>query len=431
MKGDISVNDKVFLVESKNLTELSTNSYQNVENNLLNIDCKLIIKENKPVEISAKIASSNFNNISCDITTEIVPEKAKNAPISKEKIIEQFNKTKNTIFKFNDLNIELDDNVFLTISSVNELRRIILDELETKIEESIKRNSDRNIDKLINEVKALINKEEVITNKNLQVSVLLNILNTNFDYSKLKNINRLYIPLKYFVLPKFKDIVLSLSKMFNLYIYMPTIMKNNYTNLLNLNINNIMNSYDIKGVMISNLGQLKWFENFDLNIIGNYTLNIFNNVSVDYLKKFNINQFVLSPELDKDTLISLTDSNKDAELIVYGNAPVMNSNYCVLGKSNKCYNECSRYCNQLNKKFYLKDRLNFKFRVIPDNIDTISTIYNCKTTSIKWDEFNVQNLRIDILDENIDDINSIISKTLNNERFEGKDFTNANLNKEI
>ena len=69
--------------------------------------------------------------------------------------------------------------------------------------------------------------------------------------------------------------------------------------------------------------------------------------------------------------------------------------------------------------------------IIPDNIDTISTIYNCKTTSIKWDEFNVQNLRIDILDENIDDINLIISKTLNNERFEGKNFTNANLNKEI
>ena len=155
---------------------------------------------------------------------------------------------------------------------------------------------------------------------------------------------------------------------------------------------------------------------------------------LEELTKYGTNKRVLSdtvmPKEIKYTN-SMKECVKDAELIVYGNAPVMNSNYCVLGKSNKCYKECSKFCNQLDKKFFLKDRLNFKFRVIPDNIDTISTIYNCKTTSIKWDEFNVQNLRIDILDENIDDINLIISKTLNNERFEGKDFTNANLNKEI
>ena len=72
-----------------------------------------------------------------------------------------------------------------------------------------------------------------------------------------------------------------------------------------------------------------------------------------------------------------------------------------------------------------------KFRVIPDNIDTISTIYNSKITSITWKEFNVNNLRIDILDEDIDTINLIVSKVLNNKRFEGKDYTNANLNKEI
>ena len=51
-----------------------------------------------------------------------------------------------------------------------------------------------------------------------------------------------------------------------------------------------------------------------------------------------------------------------------------------------------------------------------------------------FESFKKANITIEndeILDESIDDINLIISKTLNNERFEGKDFTNANLNKEI
>ena len=446
MKGNININDKVFLTESKKLTELSTNSYQNVENTQLLINSKLIIKKNTPIKIFASIVSENFTNIQCEISTDIIPEVAKNAPITKDKIIEQFYKTKNTIFKFNSLNIDLDNNLFLTISSVNELRRLVLSRLEKKLEESIKRKS-RDAE-VFDEIKASLastdNKlrsydnyntsisENVTRNsKKPTISVLLNILNKDYDYYNLKNIDRLYIPLKYFVNPSFKEIILKLSNKFNLYIYMPTIMKKNYINLLNLNIKNIMNIFKIAGVVISNIYQLKWFENYNLKIIGNYTLNVFNNISIANLSNLGIKKFTLSPELDRETLLNLSNSNKNAELIVYGKIPVMNSNYCVLGRSNKCYKECTKNCQNLNKKFYLKDRLNLKFRVIPDNIDTISTIYNSKITSITWKDFNVDNLRIDILDEDIDTINLIVSKVLNNKRFEGKNYTNANLNKEI
>lgn len=429
MKGPININDKIYLIESKKLTELSTNSYQNVENIQLLIDCDLIIKKNEAIKISAKIISNNFNNIHCEIITNIIPEEAKNAPITKEKIVEQFNKTKNTIFKFNNINIILNDNIFLTISSINELRRLILNNLNMKLEKNIKR--DHKKIKFSDNIKKLLNKQNIINNKKPTISVLLNILNKNYNYLNLKNIDKLYIPLKYFINPIFKGTITNLSKNFNLYIYMPNIMKKNYINLLNLNINNIINTYNIKGVIISHIYQLNWFENYDLDIIGNYTLNLFNNISINNLEDFGIKEFTLSPELDREILSSLSNSNKNTELIVYGKIPVMNTNYCVLGKSNKCYKECSKSCQNLSKKFYLKDRLNFKFRVIPDNIDTISTIYNSKITSITWKDFNVENLRIDILDEDIDTINLIVSKTLNNERFEGKDYTNANLNKEI
>ncbi len=87
-------------------------------------------------------------------------------------------------------------------------------------------------------------------------------------------------------------------------------------------------------------------------------------------------------------------------------------------------------CNS-NNKYYLKDRLNMNFRVLFDNIQTVSTIYNSKILSICYNEFNVNNLRIDILDENVDDINYIVSQTLNNKRLEGKIYTNGNLNRQI
>jgi len=108
----------------------------------------------------------------------------------------------------------------------------------------------------------------------------------------------------------------------------------------------------------------------------------------------------------------------------------MNSNYCLLGKTNKCYSSCEHVCNN-NNKLYLKDRLGFLFRIIPDNIDTVTTIYNSKITSIEHKDVPVSSVRIDILDENIDEINHIISIVKTGQKLEGNDFTNGNFNKEI
>ena len=84
-----------------------------------------------------------------------------------------------------------------------------------------------------------------------------------------------------------------------------------------------------------------------------------------------------------------------------------------------------------NNKYYLKDRLNLKFRIVPDNIQTVTTLFNSKITSIPSNNFNVNSVRIDILDENIEEINKIIETVKSKKRLEGKDYTSGNLNKEI
>ena len=108
----------------------------------------------------------------------------------------------------------------------------------------------------------------------------------------------------------------------------------------------------------------------------------------------------------------------------------MNTRYCLLGKSNSCYPECTTKCTS-NNKYELQDRLNMNFKILPDNTQTVTTIYNCKTLSISPEPFLIDSARIDILDENIDTINNIVSNVLSNKRCEGKDFTNGNLNREI
>ena len=466
MKGNIYLGDNIYKMSSKELNLLVQESL-NGEHRKVPLNCEIIIKHNEPLKIRAFF---DFNNIldknllkhnylsiysGLDITysSDVIPEAAQNRPLEKEKVIAQINKTTDSIFEFVNIDIVLDYDIFLPGFSavLNNLRRNVLDLAYDYAVSNIKRNYieksklnsfDSDICKSLDDID--------IANT---ISVLLNILNMDFDYSKLEGFDNVYIPLKYFSIKKYDGILKTLEQKFNVYIYIPTIIKANYRNLIYSNISNTIENHNIKGFVISNISNLKLLEDvlknpdYNFELIANYTFNVFNLHSVLELENLRINKYTISPESTKNIINSLCGSVKNpgvsengtsglknllpAELIVYGNTPLMNMNYCPLGKTNKCYPTCSSKCN-LNNSYYLKDRLNMKFRILFDNIQTVSTIYNCKTTSISPNDFtNVNCYRIDILDESIDEINNIVNTVKKGERLEGKEFTNGNLNREI
>ena len=420
MKGNINVGDKIYKISDKLLSDEAKNSYskENIKNKL---DCKLEIKSGKKVHV--KISCSKFNCI-INYVYNYIPETAQNAGITRDMIISKFSKTLDTEFEFTNFDIDLDENLFIPVSILNDIRRTGINMIRERIISSFKNNVD---EKSLN----LLSLKPKLKHISPKISLLLN--NLDLDYSKLNKVDRLYIPLKYFISQKYSDKIKYFSENFNLYIYMPTIIRESVINLSKKTIENSINKFNINGIVISNLSELKLIpQNIDnLELVGNYTLNLYNTTSAKYLKDLNFSTLTISPELDESGILDLCNNPfENNELIVYGNIPVMTMNYCVLGKSNKCYNECKKLCTSSNK-YFLKDRMGFLFRVIPDNLQTISTIYNTKTTSINFESFNTDFVRIDILDENINDINNIIETIRNGKRFEGKDFTNGNLRREI
>ena len=80
---------------------------------------------------------------------------------------------------------------------------------------------------------------------------------------------------------------------------------------------------------------------------------------------------------------------------------------------------------------YLKDRMGFEFRVIPDNLQTVSLICNSKTLSIETTDLPVSRVRVDIIDETIENINNILEVTYNRKKLEGNNYTNGNLYREV
>lgn len=445
MKGNINLGDKIYKMSSKELLTKAQKSYK-TENKKIPLTCTVTIKKNEPISIlvtsSSKLDVYKKLNISCKL--DCLPVEAKNKPLDQNTIIRQLSKTASTPYEFTKINIDLEENLFLPkLSALNELRRTALQKVEdyaiSKIHKNIKTDfkDDLSTNPSLESMRDFAKENINFENKFTKLSLLLNILNTEFDYSKLEDVDNLYIPLNYFNDKKFDNILKTLTKKFNTYIYLPTIKKINYRNLFYNNIKDTVNKYQIKGFVISNIGNLlllnDLFEdlNKSFNIIANYTLNVYNNNTVLELKKLGVSKFTISPESDKSIISDLCNYNYlQKELIVYGKTPLLNMSYCLLGSSNKCYPECKQLCRS-NNTYYLKDRLNMKFRILPDNVQTVTTVFNCKTTSISSKDFNINFARIDILDENIQEINDIILKVKSGNRFEGKDYTNGNLNREI
>ena len=425
VKGKLELGDKVFKINSSIISKeiKEFNSHEHVKIPLV-ANFKALI--GKPLElevVSLDEPSNTYFGLSTTISNEIQPIEAISNPISKERLIEQLNKTTDTNFEFKQINIVMDDNIYIPkISSINALRRDALNALYQK-----------GINNFTRVLPSKLPSTELVHQHVFPsirtYSVLLNSIDTSMDYSSLKNVDRVYIPLKFFIKKEFKSKLLEISQFTDCYIDIPTIVRDNFRNVFYNNFDEKVNKFNIKGLVISNLSGIEFMMKYvgKLDIVSKYTLNIYNNHTIDELKKVRVNRVTISPELDTDTLIDLcNNSSLPTEFLVYGKLPVMHIQYCPLGKSNKCYPTCSMKCKTSNR-FYLEDRLGYKFEFVPDNMQTITKIYNSKINSIDYSTFPFDSCLISITDE--DNLDEIIYNVKNNIKFEGKNYTNGNLNK--
>lgn len=436
MKGNLHIGDRIYKSSSKDLMQKARESYMSSnEKRKIPLEAFITIKQGLPIKLTVKASQKSplsYQGLSVTAVSSVpAPEEAKNHPITQERVIEQLSKTNNTPYEFTHIEVSLQENTFLPNRKVlNEVRREALLKLEKAF-----------LATTISSPSSLTPKEPSFKSKKLEkkskptFSLLLNYLHPEEDYSLLSDISALYLPLRFFATNKYEKILSYLTVHFPCMIYLPTIIKPNYINLCLHTMKIALKQYPIKGVVISNISQytllteLTLPENFE--IIANYTMNLFNPYSIETLRNLGTKIITLSPESNEKELTELIEaSSLPTELIVYGRTPLMTSNYCLLGKSNKCYPTCQSLC-QNHQNHYLKDRKGFTFPVIPDYMQTITTIYNSKITSISPTLFQADSYRIDILQESVQDILAVVQKLKEGKCLEGPSYTNGNLHRTI
>lgn len=80
----------------------------------------------------------------------------------------------------------------------------------------------------------------------------------------------------------------------------------------------------LDGVLVTHLGAVKPFSQFDFELIGDFSLNVFNNGTFDFYKNSGVSGVTASLELSRTRLAHLIDDNApNLEIIVHGKPTVM------------------------------------------------------------------------------------------------------------
>ena len=413
IKGKIKPKDKVYKTVSIKLNQ-EMDQKIGKENIKRKVNCNIELKQDETIKLELQDIDTN---ISVKLEGDAVVKKADNAGITSKRIEEQLSKTGNTIFKIENINIKMDESIIVPISSLNEIRRRGLEELEHKLLEAFKREQ-------VN-LKLDVKEEKFIPKEEVKVTLCLNKISKEIDYASLKNVDNVYIPFKYFLDEDLKESIENISKKFSTYILLPAITKSNYEKLLYNNLPKI--SERVEGIVISNLSQIYELEKLGINgkkLVANYTMNIENNFTVEELKKLGVCKYIVPPEAEKETIRGLTE-NIEKETIVYGRTLLMTTEYCTIGTLKNCPAMCQK------GRYTLKDRMGFEFPIYTDRVNCNNLIYNSKITSISYKDLQTDSIRIDILEETREEIQRIIDIQKRGERLEGQDYTNGNLNREI
>ena len=410
IKGKINVGDLVYKTVSQKL-ENYINQRTSKENVKRKVYAKIDIEIGKPInfEVIDTQTKKCFNVIGNIVET------AQKQGTDEERIREQIRKTGGTIFEIENIEINLDQNAFVPIKEINELRRKALESLEEILRELIGRKPKEV------ELKELDIKEK---QEKTKVALLLNLIKENYNYKNLAKIDRIYLPISEVILAKNQEKLKEITIICDTYLYMPNIIRDEHKQIIYKKAEDLVNNYKIKGFVVSNLSQIEEVKKYNLEIIGNYTLNVFNNRTAKELEDLKISTITISPELNEEEIENIK-TNLKKEFIVYGRTPLMTSEYCTIGTFKNCTGLCTK------GTYVLKDRMNFEFPIYTNRINCNTTIYNSKITSIMWKNLKVNSIRIDILEENIEEINKIIETHKQSKRLEGQNYTNGNLKKDI
>lgn len=306
-----------------------------------------------PLKLTLEYAGKN-------VTVEgKLPLSAEKRPVTEQDVIKQLNKTGNTAFYFTELQIEMEEGLFIPNGWLGELKREGLAELGNSVCTPYRRAVARK------EPEWAFRPEHVRREAMPDVSVRVCSLEQLHEVLPFREITGIYLEMAAFTPVEAISAISEVEEAGRkIYAALPCVFRNKDVRRFTEDFNKIgAQGKQIHGFLVRNYEGFQWAVDFskhsdmEKEIILDSGLYTCNRNAIQEWKRLGMSRFTAPPELNRGELEEMDISR--GEIIVYGYLPLMTTVQCMLS------NQSDGCSGSGNGKQRLEDRFHKDFYVMP------------------------------------------------------------------
>ena len=345
------------------------------ENPLIKVDFELILKKDKPIQLTAQALGKRVS------VSGNAPQTALNRAVTEAELRERISKCGGTQFVASAVTVDCDDGLFVSAGELNALRRDALSALESKIAETEPKDFIPTAVKFTahisdcKETHLRFFKEEQIPDSICGISRI--ILPLEVSGETVERLERAGVK-------TFAEVPC------NVFSNAPQYIKNL----------NRLKSHGLSGAWVCNLDGVGIAKEAEIPFATGFGMNIFNTLSLETAENFGATDCLLSCELPLSQAAALGGRVKRG-VLAYGRIPLMMTRNCPVKNVVSCA-EC-------NSGSRLVDRMNVEFPVVCKN--GCSFILNSRPLWLADKTAQIRNVDYTLLyftDESADECKKVI-----------------------
>ena len=344
--------------------------FENIRKTYMNTEKKEAISGSVSIlEGQPAVMTAAFGEIQVQITGELVMA-ARKQPLNEEKIRRQVVKLGNTPFVWRSLDIITDNQSFLPVTALNDLRRAAIDQLSEAVLKPYRRQI-----KPIDEER----RKKAVPENNQKFSCRLHVYLEKTEYAEallpIEGIDAFYLDSCVYDIEELEELIKeNVLHRKELFYVLPHIFRQREAVWLNRIYEKLL-AIGITGFVAKNYEEIEYLKekNCTLPVRWDYTVYAYNCRAGEFLKDYAACEMSALPvELNERELRGLSDAS--SEMIIYGRIPMMVSAQCVRLNTKGCAKipELLTITDRYKNEFPVKNQCKFCY----------NKIYNCKPLSL-------------------------------------------------
>lgn len=368
----------LFKTYDKTLMDALGSTFQDPFGRKIPVEASLTFAIGAPATLTATLDGATFT-----AATEVPVERAKNAPLSPDRVREALEKSKDAPFALGPITLAAFEEGFLPVKTLNQLRRSLMDQLLAH--------------RVTRRKRVLAGSGPATPQRAAAPTALPKKLLGVLTYPQLEAALEAKVPAlmvyphhrgaEFLALKDLADVRRRHPEV-SLYVKMSNIIRQEWDKVM-AELETFFAQGVVDGVVTANAGVIRALRG-RMPVIGDYKLNLLNSDALRFYGE-DLAGSTLSEELNRSEMRQLQDKNRYMAL-VYGRQELMHSEYCPVGATlggMTSKTPCNAIC--MKESFRLKDRMGEEFPILTDTFCR-SFILNGKPKNLLGDMGDLRSL---------------------------------------